>query len=207
MRNIIFVFIVFIYNGMMPMYAQSNLSEYLMSDDIKGFIQSCNQSEELAIESLITFSLSDTIDSRQIWYNQTTGKGINPLEKSTEGVDKFYASMKLKSYYWILRIFNSEYSCFNKSLCVFIGNNNDFIFDYEIVNQEAQKQTFKEILTGESKKQKVVLQYKRKTNVALKELNQNFENWYIDMKEKGLDYMRKQNISPIKESQYKIHKL
>lgn len=206
MKNIVFAFAIFIYNGI-TMNAQSNLSEYLKLGDIKGFMQSCNQNEELAIESLVRFSLNDTIDAQQIWYDQTTGKGINLLERSTDGADKFYASLKLKSYYWILKIYNSEYSCPNKSICVFMGNNNDFIFDYEIINQEAQKQALKEILIGESKNQKVVFQYKKKTSVSLKELDQSFENWYTNVKEKGLNYMRKQNIPPIKESQYKINKL
>jgi hypothetical protein len=204
MRNVVFAFMVFIYNGMMPMPAQSNLSAFLKSGDIKGFVRSCGQNEELAIESLIKFSLKDTISSQQIWYDQTTGKDINPIERSLEGADRFYSSLKLKSYYWILQIYNSDYSCIKKDICVFIGGDNDFIFDYESLNQEQQKQTFKEILKGENKSQKVDFQYKKKTSIALKELEQSFENWHIDMKEKGLDYMRRQNISPIKERRYKI---
>ncbi len=204
MKSVVFTLVIFIYNGIIPMYAQTNLSVYLESSDIKGFVQSCNQNEELAIESLIAYSLNDTINIQQIWYDQTTGKGINPIERSTEGADRFYASLKLKSYYWILQIYNSDYSSLKEDICVFIGHSSNFIFDYESLDQEQQKQTFKEMLTGENKSQKIDFQYKKNFSSALKELDQDFEKWYIDMKEKGLDYMRKQNIPPIKESRYKI---
>lgn len=205
MRNIFFAFILFISTGMM-VEAQNDIMGYLESGDIKGFIKYCNQNEQMAIDSLINLSLNDTITSKQIWYNQTEAKGINPVERSTEGADKFYTSVKLKSYYWILQIFYSKYNCIDKNLCVFVGNDNDFIFDYEIVNQEAQKQALKEILTGESKSQKMIFQYKIKPSIALEKLNQDFQNWYEVMKEKGLEYMQKQNNPPIKKNQYKISK-
>lgn len=204
MRIIIFAFVIFIHNGMIPICAQVNLLEYLKSDDIKGFMQFYNKNEELAIKSLITFSLNDTINSQQIWYNETVGKNINPLERSTEGADKFYASLKLKAYFWILQIYNSKYSCLNGNLCVFIGDSNNFIFDYEILNHQQQKQILKEILTQDNKDLKIDIQYKKRLSVDLSELNRSFEIWYVNMKEKGLNYMRTQKISPINEDQYKI---
>lgn len=206
MRGVFFAFVLFIYTGI-ALNTQYKAIEYLESGDIDGFIKSCNRNEETAIDSLIDLSLNDTITSKQIWYNETEAKGINPFERSFEGPDKFYTSIKLKSYYWILQIFYSKYNCMDKGLCVFISNDYDFIFDYEIVDQEKKKQALKEMLTGKSENQKIVFQYKKSSNTALDKLDHYFQNWYTIMKEKGLDYMRKHNIPPIREYQYKISKL
>jgi len=186
------------------MYAQTNLVAYMKSDDIKGFIQFCNQDAELAIKDLITFSLNDTINL-QIWYDETIGNRISIYEKSTEGIDRFYASLRLKSYYWILKIYHSDYDSIKENICVFVGENNSIIFDYEILGQEEIMNAIEKIIIEEEKK-KFDFQYKKNPSIYLNKLEQSFKEWFSEMKEKGLDYMRKQNIPPIIESRYKIFK-
>jgi len=195
-------FIVLICAGI-ALNAQNDMSRYFIDDDIQGFLGSCDQDKRLAISLLRKFTLSDTITSDKIWYNQTVAKNINPYERSIEGFDRYYTSMKLKSYFWILQIVNSKY--YNDSnLCVFIGNKNNYIFDYEIINQDNCELLFTEILTGYSLNKSIIFQYKRISSDSLVELEQDFQNWFDLLDEKGFDYMYEYNIQPINDAQYKI---
>jgi len=187
------------------MNAQTDFLNYSKTDNITGFIRSCKADEELAIKTLMEFSLGDTIMQEQVWYGKTTADSSWKL-KSIQGVDRIYTSLKFKTYYWILKIYNGDIKRNNiDDICVFLRGDGSVLFDYEAIELETQNEYYKRILIGE-KNTIPGFKYGKNTDSAVIKLEQDFEGWYTKMKEKGLSFMRVHKFSPIEKMNFKILK-
>ena len=120
--------LLFLGVGLNCLYSQSSVQGFLFEDDFEGFLRFCRSNEVVAINLLKNYTLPDTIIEENIWYGENTPYS-KLKDKSNGGVDRNYVSLKLKSFFWILRISDLGLRNHEKnSVCVFKGKNNPNTF-------------------------------------------------------------------------------
>ena len=175
---------------------QPEVKAFLLANDLKGYLESCNMDEELAIQRLINLSLKDTLSYKEIWFSETEGKGIPAFERSKEGADEYYGSIKLQAYYWVLKIYQGDYVSDQGKICSFKLAGSQFVFDYRLLD-------FRESFAKGAN----FLRYQRDPSPASIDLHRRFGDWFAKMKEKGLPAMRESQMPPLASSEYYIFDL
>lgn len=174
-----------------------------MKDNNIGKFVRLSGSEEKAIDKLIVFCLSDTLYNRDnksmIWYIKTPQKIIE---------EDYYASRKLQAFYWILKIYHSDYSSQNNKseFCEFMNDSGETIWDYKDLDITKKAYYYQVIITSpvEHKTYYNDLGYIKLHNKSYKGLEGAFVKWNTEMKINGLQYMRKNNIQPVDSTNYVI---
>ena len=86
--------------------------------------------------------------------------------------------------------------------CIFYTREGDVIYDYVLAEFEEKRYNSKSINSlNEHEKDYLFVKY---NSVSLKELESSFSRWYTIMLDKGLDYVRENNIYPLETKYYKI---
>jgi len=204
MKKLLFLVIILIpfssVSSQNEMMVEEGEIKFFLKNKIKKFVQNTG-SEEKAIGKLIEYSLPDTFFNEKnrdlIWQTNSTQKIIDM---------DYYASIKLQSFYWILKIYHSDYNSHKDEYCQFLDMDGQPIWDYKDVDISLKAYYYQVILASPVEHMKYYneLGYTRNDSESYEYLSDCFKVWYDEMKEKGLDYMRKNNISPIKSSNYVI---
>jgi hypothetical protein len=178
----------------------SKMLRMMQKNDIKKFVRT-TASEEMAIQKLISFSMPDTFfnETKQlIWRGSQGGKFVE-LEH--------YASRKLQAFYWILKIYNSDYRSTSKTeFCRFLDESGNMIWDYQDLDPQQKSYYYKVILFSPTNHQQYYnkLGYIRITNDPYLKLEHAFNKWYEQMRKNGLPYMRMHNLAPIDSIHYRL---
>ena len=166
-------------------------------NNIREFVENAG-SEENAIDKLILFSVPDTFynTNRQLlWYED--------LDRKFTETD-YYASLKLQTFYWTIRIYRSDYDNNKNKYCKFIDVSGKPIFDYMDLDVDRKAFLYLGGLSGEQREWYNSLGYIKTNSDSYKELENIFQGWYNEMKVKGLQYMRENKIPPLDSSRYII---
>jgi hypothetical protein len=169
--------------------------ELMTENKIKEFVRKAG-SEQKAIEKLMHICLPDTIShndyEKMIWYRDIY------TTLHTEG---YYASRKIQAYFWIQRIYHADYSINGKKnrYFIFIRTGN-VIFDYQDLDIDKKyhflTQEFHSKSSRDSYAKNLGVGYVKTNSDSYKKLEDAFNVWYLEMKEKGLQYMRENGITP-----------
>lgn len=159
--------------------SQKSVIDYLESYTLSEFVESCNFNEEMALQLLFQIKMSDTINLKYTWYDVYDLRPELKLRSSSYYPHR-YASLKIKAYSWIIRIFKEEYDECGNYLY-------DFgYYDYCICNH---KKNFVE-----------VCKYNETSQLIISELNK----WFAVLDCYGLQYMRQRGQPPISPKYYSI---
>lgn len=185
MKNRLLVyFILFMSSVMFPLRSQIvDLEKFLQNDDLRGLLCELNGDEVLALEVLSRYRPSDTITINQVWYNVINGlEGIS--RKYNLKVYKGYsASLRVKAYYWMIKIFRMEYDINDEEVCFFS------IWDYdEVKNIPSRKYV---------KNEEFVVKVDSIDNIV--------QDWVDMVKIRGLKNVRVSWDPPFRESDYRIY--
>ena len=171
----------------------------MYNDNLRRFVRIAG-SEENAIDRLIALCLPDT------FYN--TNRSLIWTIISPEKIIEMdhYVSRKLQAFYWIIKIYNSDYRSNKKSHCFFLDDSGEDIWDYENSDVSAKAYYYQAVLDSptDPKPYYNKLGYIKTYNDSYGNLENVFNVWYNEMKTKGLEYMRRNNIPPIDSSKYRI---
>jgi hypothetical protein len=184
---------------MMTSFITASLAQetikFLQNDGLNDFIIACDNNDQKAINELLSFVLPDTITINELWYDESLGRGIPVIMKSSM-LDKYYASLKIKSFSWILRIYSGRYDS-DTLLYVFRDDNSVPVYDYELI---------KPVIIDSSSSPKILVdfQFSRKQNEGLDEIEKLFIQWGKMMNSFGLNYMKMNKIPPVPNSLYNI---
>lgn len=197
-RRILFLrFVIFF---MMTSFITASLAQetikFLQNDGLNDFIIACDNNDQKAINELLSFALPDTITINELWYDESLGRGIPVIMKSSM-LDEYYASLKIKSFSWILRIYSGRYDS-DTLLYVFRDDNSVPVYDYELI---------KPVIIDTSsfpKKILVDVRFSRKQSDGLNEIENLLIQWGEMMNSFGLNYLKLNKIPPVPDSLYNI---
>jgi len=196
------LFNVFFISGQLSRL-KNNAESFLYSDNFRGYLEVHKMDMNSAIKQLMNFSLGDTIQDKDIWYSYNSIDSVWS-QRSTSINSKFYASLKLKSYYWVLKIMNSNYSNDQKKqVIVFFDKKKREIFDYELIAFSQQEESIKRILEKQDSTLRKY-QYKARKSTEYQVLENVFIKWFEIFQIKGLKYMKRHKLYPINENHYEI---
>ena len=169
---------------------------FLQNDGLTDLISTCDNNDQQAINKLLSFALPDTISINELWYGESLGRGIPCIMKSSM-FDECYASLKMKSFSWILRIYSERYDS-DSLLYVFRDDNGVPIYDYMLV-KPVVKDT-----SSFPKKILVDVRFSRKQSDGLNEIENLLIQWGEMMNSFGLNYLKLNKIPPVPDSLYNI---
>lgn len=172
------------------------LVSLLKYDDMESAV-STMEIDEL-MDSLNVFSLNDTIVGvasdfgYPIWYTWATGAKIPIFVRDFNSVvNQPIASNKLRAYSWMLLIYLELNP--RDSYVVFRTSEKEIIFDYYCYKEEQhQNKSFKWAYCV------------KKPTEGYAELVQEMGEWLSVVKQHGIDYVRKNQIAPLKTITYEI---
>ena len=166
----------------------------LMADNkIKKFVRKSG-SEQNAIDKLMHICLPDTFfyydKKKLIWYSNRPMKFVE--------ID-YYASRKLQAYFWIQKIYYSDYITNKKDFYYeFVDESENLIWDYQDLDLDKKIDFYglEFVLKKSRENFSKQVGYVKNNNDSYKKLENSFQTWYIEMTEKGLQYMRENKIQP-----------
>lgn len=174
MKGSLFTYLLLIMS--LTLNAQSinnkEVTDFLLKGNLNSLLNRFGKEE--AVNILIQYSLSDTINAKEIWYSESA---IDTLWKHRGYFkeDLTYVSLKIKSMYWIYLIFKSETEK-KGDLGILIENcSGKYLCDYE----------------------KKSNQFVKVSTVWISEIQNYLEVWAILLDKKGLNYLREKNLTPI----------
>jgi len=191
-------------------YSKSKTEVFLRQNDFEGFLNFCNNDVELAIEHLAFFNLSDTIGRKYVWYCESSGRRIPLILKSTYGGERNHTSLKLKSFYWSILIFGAPSFSFSVGdICYFYDDSGRMLYDYQAIDLERQNEFFSQKLHQKSEGNdglsfEEVFIYARNNTPDVEILYERFASWYKKISCYGIEEMRKRNVWPISDANFKI---
>lgn len=161
-----------------------DVEEFMRKNDLYGLICEFNGDEVSALDALSKYNLSDTVTSDQMWYNTFNGLEGIVRKYNLTAYNGYIASLKLKSYYWMIKIFRMEYEVDEEQVCFFS------IWDYDKI------------------KDVYPIKYVRNKNYTSKvdSLDKNVKEWINMVKERGIKDVRVSWNPPFLESEYRIYK-
>lgn len=161
-----------------------NIEDYMRRNDLRGLICEFGGDEISVLDALSKYTLPDTITTEQMWYNTFNGLEGIFRKYNLKVYDGYIASFKLKSYYWMIKIFRMEYDVDNELVCFFS------IWDYDKI------------------KDVYPIKYVRNNKDVSKidSLDKNVQEWVNMVKIRGLKDVRVSWNPPFLESEYRIYK-
>lgn len=164
--------------------SQINVADFLKNKTLSEFVASCDSSEENALKVLCQFEIPDTLVNNSfdyMWYDNFA-LNLDYSRRSGSFTPQYYASLKLKAYSWIIRIFRKDYDeC--KSYLYDFG-----FYDYERYSKNNTEPIM--ICKKEDKlHKKIILELKK---------------WFENMNCLGLENMRQRGLSPIYPNKYHL---
>jgi hypothetical protein len=174
MKGILLTYLLFAISLTLNAQSMNNreVTDFLLKENLDSLINRFGK--ERAVNILIRYNLTDTINAKEIWYSESA---IDTLwmHRSFFKEDFKYVSLKIKSIYWIYLIFKSQIKK-EGNLGVLIescsGNN---LYDYE----------------------KKSNQFAKVSAAWISEIQNHLEAWSIVFDKKGLNYLQEKNLSPL----------
>lgn len=197
MKKYILIAYIIIWYPQNVLPQQSIIADYMRSNDLVGFMKYCNNNEEKAIDALFQFSLPDTIGIDYIWYVENDLDSIG----CTDNRDCHIYSLKLKTYYWIMSIYDEVYK--NKNIVyVHENNNKNPLYDYVLIEPEIVDKSFQEVpcdvvITSNEVAQAKQSHFCRFESSLIKKIENSYLEWYDKMQKYGLKCLRQKKMRPV----------
>lgn len=157
---------------------QPNVEYYLMHKTLSQFVESCNSCEEDALQWLYKFSMPRNGSDSLMWYsNYDLGQLYNPNLQNDSC--KVYASLKIKAYSWMIRIFWNDYD-----------ENCDLFYDFGFWDYE--------------KRESENVCVKRKKTDKQTSIDRFLKSWIKLVSKDGVHVLRNRMIAPIHLHKYRV---
>jgi len=198
MKNILILILIFNVSNLSAtcndsLYMSKKDFKLMADNNIKKFVRKSG-SEQKAIDKLMHFCLPDTFfhydNERLIWYFNRPMKIFK--------ID-YYASRKMQAFWWIQKVYYSNYRTNNKNIIYgFEDESENLIWDYKDFDLDKKSgfYTFEFVSQSSRREYSKKVGYVKTNSASYHKLEDSYQAWYVEMKKKGLEYMRENHIPP-----------
>ena len=180
-KIVLFFFMIFLSQNVC---SQINVADYLRNKTLSEFVAKCNSDEERALRLLYQFEISDSIDykcNEYVWYSDFALE-LDLPRSSGSITPNYYASLKIKAYSWIIRIFKKDYDECGESLY-------DFgYYDYKRYSEN----------------NKLPITISKNNDVFWGKIRKDLKKWYEKLNRFDLEYLRQKGQPPICPNDYRL---
>lgn len=157
-----------------------------LNRDLDHYIFNNDLSEESVLEKLIDYKLEKIYDAPSYFWYQDTCRWSD-YQISTKVVNS-HVSYQMKIYYWIIKIYNQDYTINENEICIFYDKNHEIVCDYDVY----------------AKYKNGMMKIKAIKNNKDYFIRKEIEKWFLIVKKYGIDYVRSHKIEPLSKDFYEI---